>query len=150
MFTFFNRNKSKHTCGSNKLSIQSTGLFIYFTFSQKNHLESMSEIVTALMEQFLEDFIKRSCSSTTLPIENVGCLGVGRIRVSLDNIATIFDMVGRSAASSWTHNKPMCMHFTTSLGEHEFSSDLSINDRAFPSFHSLHAYINFKLFKTSL
>jgi hypothetical protein len=35
-----------------------------------------------------------------LPIENAGCLGFGRVIVSLANITTTVDMVGLSAASS--------------------------------------------------
>jgi hypothetical protein len=51
----------------------------------------MFEIVTSLMDRVLE---------VILPIENAGCLGFGRVIVSLANITTTVDMVGLSAASS--------------------------------------------------
>jgi hypothetical protein len=60
----------------------------------------MFETVTSLMEGVLELFEVELSSQVILPIENAGCLGFGRVIVSLANITTTVDMVGLSAASS--------------------------------------------------
>jgi hypothetical protein len=65
-------------------------------------------------------------------------LGFGRVIVSLANITTTVDMVGLSAASSWTHNRPMFMHLTTSLSIQVFASTECIVSKQFPSHHFFH------------
>jgi hypothetical protein len=44
---------------------------------------------------------------TALKLKYVGCLGLSRIIVSQLSIATTSNMVGRSIASSCTHNNAM-------------------------------------------
>jgi len=60
----------------------------------------MFETVTSLMEGSLKLFEVDESAEVILPIENAGCLGFGRVIVSLANITTTVDIVGLSAASS--------------------------------------------------
>jgi len=102
-----------------------------------HYLGKMFDIVTSLTEGSLDPFDVDSSSLVFLPTENAGWLGLGRATVSLANMTTTVDMVGLSAASSWTHNKPMCMHFITSLALYVFSSTGSNISKLFPSHQSL-------------
>jgi hypothetical protein len=43
---------------------------------------------------------------------NAGCLGSGRVGVSLPSMKSMLDTVGRSPGSSCTHNSPTFAHFT--------------------------------------
>ena len=105
-----------------------------------NYLGKVIEDVISLMEKFLELFDVDTSSEAILPIENAGCLGFGMATVSLASITTTSDMLGLSLGSSWTHNKPICMHLSTSLPVKDFSSIGSIISKHFPSDHVLQAY----------
>jgi len=105
-----------------------------------NYLGKVIEDVKSLMERFLELLDVETSSVAILPTENAGCLGFGMATVSLASITTTSDMVGLSLASSWTHNKPICMHLSTSLPMKDFSSIVSIDSKHFPSYHILQAY----------
>lgn len=79
-----------------------------------HHLGAMRDTVTSLIEGSLEFFDVDDSSVPILPTENAGWPGLGRVIVSLPSITTTVDMVGLSAASSWTQSNPMCMHLDTS------------------------------------
>ena len=65
-----------------------------------HYLGIVTEVVTSLMERFLELFDVESSTKVILPIEKGGCLGFGRIIPSLANITTTSDMLDLSFASS--------------------------------------------------
>lgn len=53
-------------------------------------------------------------SSVTLTLKYAGCLGPGRVILSLLSIATTCDIVGRSTAFSCTHSRAMLIHLIIS------------------------------------
>lgn len=106
--------------------------------SSIDYLGLNSDTVTSLTE--IEVFDEDPLSLTTLPTENAGRVGLGRVTVSLASMWTTLDIVGLSAASSCTHNRPMCTHFRISLGKHDFSINGSINSKPLLSHQKFHAY----------
>jgi hypothetical protein len=104
-----------------------------------SHRGDKTERVNSLPEQtfWFEDW---PSMATNRPIENAGCLGMGRVMVSLANIWSTDDIVGLSAGSSCTQSSPMWMHLSTSVATLDFSSIGSINSRPWPSDHSFHAW----------
>lgn len=98
-----------------------------------------TDIVTPFAEQWPELFPQTSDSLGVLVNENVGFCGAGITADSLPNMNTTESMVGRSAALSWTHSNPTCMHLWTSFSTCEFCKGLSSNSSILSSFHSSQA-----------
>lgn len=69
-----------------------------------------------------------------------GCLGLGRLAVSLPTMKTTFEMVGRSLGLSCTHNSPTFTHLKNSFASQVVSlNDVSIRSKGLFSFHNFHA-----------
>lgn len=70
---------------------------------------------------------------------NAGCLGSGRVGVSLPSMKRMLDTVGRSLGSSCTHKSPTFTHFTYSSVLHVLLNVLSNSSIALSSFQRFQA-----------
>lgn len=82
-------------------------------------------------------------SFPSLTLKYAGCLGLAMIIVSLLNIATTSDMVGRSHAFSCVQSNAMLMHLIISCGWFLGTNDASTRSVHLPSSHNCHAYFKF-------
>jgi hypothetical protein len=80
-----------------------------------------------------------SSSSRFLPVLKAGSHGLGSIVLSLASIVVTADMVGLRVGCSWTHNRPIWMHLSTSVALDVSAMDGSTKSKLLPSFHSLQA-----------
>lgn len=71
-----------------------------------------------------------------LPTENAGSFGLGRLGFSLFNIKITADILGLSAASSWTHNSAMWIHLATSCVTYDWDMEGSISSKNLSSLQS--------------
>ena len=77
--------------------------------------------------------------SIPLTNENAGCFGEGRSAISLLNIETTSDILGLSAALSWTQRSAMFMYPYRILAGGVSPRIGSINSKALLLFHKSHA-----------
>ena len=73
-----------------------------------------------------------------LSMKNPGCFGWGS-DMSLHNIGTTVDMLGRSSGLCCTHNRLIWIDQTTSEKLNDSTSDMSISSKDLPSWWWLHA-----------
>lgn len=95
--------------------------------------------VTSFMEIESRPSGEKNLSKLHLIVENVSCLGKGRIIDRVSSINTTYDIFGLQTAESCTHNNPICMHLNASLLEHAPAMEGSISSTAFPSFQRCNA-----------
>ena len=77
---------------------------------------------------------------TTVPtFKKPGCLGQGRATLSLLSIVTTSDMVGLSAALSWTQRRAMLMYLSATCIEDTSSSRGSTKSDPLSLVHNSHA-----------
>jgi hypothetical protein len=81
-----------------------------------------------------------SCTFDTLRLKNAGVLGSGRVTLSLFNIETTSDMVGRSSALSCTHISAMLMYLLASDVWTSLAIDDSISSSQLPPSQTCHDY----------
>lgn len=72
---------------------------------------------------------------------NAGFFGEGRV-VSLPNMKTTSNMVGRSVEHSCTHSSPIWMHFETLSSGYDWPRDGSTISNARPSLHMYQIWCN--------
>lgn len=103
------------------------------------HRPSISVTVTSFeLAYFLRD--EESVSLRLLSVKNPGCFGSGSAAVSLSNIISTHDIIGRSSGRCWTHKRPTWIHLNASDTGKWPPKDASNSSTAFPSPHSFHAY----------
>jgi hypothetical protein len=78
-------------------------------------------------------------SFVTLTWKYAGCLGSGRLILSLLSIATTSDVVGLSAAFSCTHSRAMLTHLIIANVQQSVTNDASASWSHLFSFHDCHA-----------
>lgn len=104
------------------------------------YLPSMAEIDKLFVQGFsISIFL--SASRALVSIKNIGCFSCSSSKDLFVSMVITFVMDGLSDSLSWTHNKPMLIHFRVSL---LFISDSSsvgyISSIALPSAHSSYAW----------
>lgn len=108
------------------------------TKKKKNYLPHRIDIVTSLR---LGDSRAVDASSfVTLMWKYAGWLGLGSVIFSLLSITTTSDIVGRSAAFSWTHSNAMLMHLIIWNACNSVDNEASKSSTHLSSFHNCHAF----------
>ena len=99
-----------------------------------------------LLYKWLESFVlevystKSGCSSIlVVGMKKAGSEGTASVIVALLSMRTTEAIVGLSVRSSWTHNRPMCMHLIISCIDVEDNVG-SIKVDAVPSLQLFHAW----------
>lgn len=101
-----------------------------------HHLPSRLVIVIPFREK---DPSWPSVSVGSTMERKAGCLGSGKVMLSLVSIAMTSFIVGRSAAFSWTHIRPTWVHLSTLCSGYASRDDGSTRSDHLPSFHNSHA-----------
>lgn len=101
------------------------------------YLPSRSVIVIAFWEK---DPSWASISAGSTMERKAGCLGSGKVMLSLVSVEMTSLIVGRSTAFSWTHIRPTWTHLSTLCSGYASRVDGSTRSNHLPSLHNSQAW----------